>query len=102
MNTITIGESERDLSNASESWINQQIHQRQEDGISVCVQIRIQTSSLELLLSTPGCNGSGGGWRQPSAKEAEVIEIWTKRGLNSSGWTSGNVIAFLKQIRGYL
>ncbi len=39
MITVTIAGDARDISQASESWITQQINRRRRDGLSVCVQM---------------------------------------------------------------
>jgi hypothetical protein len=97
--TVRIGEETRSLAEATESWINQQINRRRSDGQSVCVEVSISTSGLNLRLATPGCGSGGGGGRPPSANERAVLELWGKRGLDSSGFAGGNLVAFLKQLQ---
>ncbi len=87
-----------DLRDLDESWINQHINRRKADGLQVCVQVEIEVDSLHILLTTPGCP-TGGGGRSPNAREQEVFELWRKLGLDSSDFSGGNVIAFLKQMR---
>ena len=87
------------MSDYSESWITDQVNGRQQSG-PVCVEVRIKTSGLDLHVVTPGCGGGGGGiGRRATANEQEIIDLWTKRGLNEAGFSGGNVIAFLKQLR---
>ncbi len=50
---VRIGETEKDLQNVDESWINQQINRRRADGISVCVRVIIKDRDLDMALSTP-------------------------------------------------
>lgn len=99
MITVRIGINERDLHKASESWINQQINRRREDGQSVCVQVIIREGEINISLSTPDCPGGGGGTRPPSAQEQEIFDLWDKRGLNKDDFHGGNLVAFLKQMR---
>ena len=94
---VQIGASERELQNASENWINQQINCRRADGQSVCVRVNIQNSRLNMILSTPTCPIGHSG-RQPTRYEKEVFELWEKRGLNKEYFTGGNLVAFLKQL----
>jgi hypothetical protein len=96
---VRIGNDTRDLSDATESWINQQIARRREDGQNICVQVTIQTVGLNVSLTTPGCGAGGGGGRAPSANEGEVIDLWRSRGMNDSNFTGGNLVAFLKQLQ---
>jgi len=100
MITVRIGGSERSFtSDPDESWINQQINGRRADGQTVCVQVSIETDSINVRLTTPTCSGGGGGGRQPSEREREVLELWEKLKLNAANFHGGNVVAFLKQVR---
>jgi len=96
---IKIGEVERDLSNADESWINQQINRRRDDGLSVCVRVIIKENDLDMILSTPTCRSRGGGGRPPRPREKTVFDLWNQRGLNDPDFTGGQLIAFLKQLK---
>lgn len=98
MNTIRIGQSEKPLKSVTESWINHQVRQREEHGESVCVQVSLQSDSIQLLLSTPQCGGVGGG-RTPNTKENDIIAKWNDHHLNRNNWTAGNLISFLKQMK---
>lgn len=97
---IQIGTSERDLNDANESWINQQINRRRKDGQSVCVRLRIRTNSLDFTLATSSCGGGGG--RRPKPSEQKIFDLWKKHGLTEADFTGGNLIAFLKQLRKFL
>ena len=96
--TVRIGEEARDLGAASESWINDQLSRRRRDGQNVCVQVSIEAREVQLPLSTPGCGGGGGGGRQATAREREILDLWSKHHLNQSGFTGGDLVAFLKQV----
>jgi hypothetical protein len=102
MITVTIGSSRRSIDDVSESWIADQIARRKADGQTVCVRVEIQTPLVNVTLATPGCAGSGGGGRMPTAAEQRVFELWDKLHLKSSGFAPGNVIAFLKQVARYI
>lgn len=100
MNKIIIGRSEKELSEASESWITQQVRERQHAGETFCVRIILKTDCVDMILATLGCgNGGGGGGRSPNHKEQEIFALWNERHLNQPGWAVGNLIAFLKQLR---
>lgn len=99
---IRIGEAERELGSAGESWINQQINRRRADGLSVCVKVFIKEGDLDMILSTPTCGSSGGGGRPPWPNERAVFNLWNQRRLNESDFTGGNLIAFLKQLRHFV
>lgn len=104
MITIRIGDNVRDLEdvrNIDESWINQQINRRREDGLSVCVRISIKEGSLNMALSSTGCP-SGGGGRQPNQQEQKVFDLWEKVGMKKADFHGGNLVAFLKQLRGII
>lgn len=100
MITVQIGGSgERRLEETDESWINQQINRRRDEGQPVCVRVTITTTSLNLALTTPGCAGTGGGGRAPNQREQQVFELWEQRRLNTTDFSSGNLVAFLKQLQ---
>lgn len=97
---IRIGTETRNLEDASESWITDQINRRKKDGQSVCVEVVIHTSGLNIRLATPGCGSAGrGGGRPPTANEQSIFRLWDERGLDSDGFAGGNLVAFLKQLR---
>ena len=98
MINIRIGNEERKLEDAEESWINQQINRRRAAGESICVRVRIKDDHLDLILQTPTCPSGGGGGRTPNPHEREIIDIWNKLGLNKAHFAGGNLIAFLKQL----
>lgn len=99
MITIRIGETEREIGNADESWINQQINRRRTDGLSVCVRVIVKEGDLDMILSTPTCSTSSGGARPPRLREKNVFNLWNQRGLNETNFTGGNLVAFLKQLK---
>ncbi len=97
MVTITIGDSERNRDEADESWINQQINRRRQEGQPVCLQVHIKDGYLDFRLATPGCGGGNRG-RPPTPQEQRIVDLWEKQRLFTSEFTGGNVIAFLKQL----
>jgi len=97
VSTIKIGGAERSLEDVSESWVNEQVNQRKMDHQSVCVLVRLQGDGVDMVLSTPSCGSGGGGGRPPNPKEEKIFHLWDERGLNTSGFSGGNVVAFLKQ-----
>jgi hypothetical protein len=100
MNKIIIGSSEKELSDASESWITQQVRERQHAGQIFCVRVILKTGCVDMILATLGCgSGGGGGGRSPNHKEQEIFALWNERHLNQSNWALRNLIAFLKQLK---
>lgn len=94
---VSIRDFEKELSNVREAWINEQLSRRRREEESVCVQVTIDKPPLRMGLSTPDCT-SGGGERPPNAQERRIFELWEKHRLNTTGYTGGNLIAFLRQI----
>ena len=101
MITIHIGNDSRSLEDADEAWIAQQITNRRQEGLSVCVRVTIHTATLQISLTTPDC-GPGVGGRAPRPDEAAVIDLWEKHKLTSTDFAGGHVIAFLKQLQRHL
>jgi hypothetical protein len=100
--TVEIGTEVRGFEEVNESWINDQIGRRRRDGAAVCVIVTVQSSGLDLRLTTPGCGGGGGGGRLPNRREQEIFDLWNERKLNSADFAGGNVVAFLKQLRRFI
>jgi hypothetical protein len=53
---------------------------------------------LTMVLTTPGCDGLGGGPRPPNAQEKEIFALWDRHELNRDDFSGGNVVEFLKQM----
>jgi hypothetical protein len=100
--TITIGGETRNISDAEENWITQQVNRRRQDRVPVCAVVRIQTSGIDVGLSTPGCSNGGGGGRTPTSREADILHLWESHRLRSNDFTGGNLVAFIKQVRKFL
>jgi hypothetical protein len=101
MVTIQIGNDSRSLEDADESWMIQQVNNRQREELPFCIRVSIQTSTLQISLTTPGC-GPGTGGRKPRPDEAEVIQLWERQKLTSDDFSGGNLVAFVKQLRRHL
>lgn len=82
----------------SESWVNEQINRRRKEDQSVCVQVLIKTTGVNVRLATPACGSSGEG-RPAIGRELEILDLWNAKGLNSGEFTASSLIAFLKQMR---
>jgi hypothetical protein len=99
MITVSIGEEEHSLQDATEQWINQQIQRRRADNQAICVRVSIRQGDLDMVLATPSCNGAGSGGRTPNANELEVFRLWRERGLREPDFSGGSLIAFLAQLK---
>ena len=95
---IIIGGSERNLNNIEPNWINEQLSRRKNDGIPVCVRVVIEHGDINISLATSDCSGSTGTSRRLTGPENEVVAIWDKLHLNENNFSSGNLVAFLKQL----
>lgn len=99
MITIRIDNREVELSEVDQRWINQQINRRREDGLTPCVIIKIKEHGIDMILSTPSCEKYlGVSNRQPNKKERKIFDLWKKLNLNNENFSSGNVVAFIKQL----
>jgi hypothetical protein len=98
MSTIVIGTETRPLEQADPEWINQQINRRRHEGVAVCVRVQVNTPDLAISFATPACASSGGSSRPPTAREQGILDLWIKHGLNERNFSSGGVVAFVKQL----
>ena len=75
MNTIRIGSETRSLTDATESWINEQINWRRHDGQNACVEVAIDTGGLKLDWPHQGVAGAGevAAPRTPMNKKCSIF-----------------------------
>jgi hypothetical protein len=64
MTTVRIDSETRELADATEQWVAQQVNRRNSD--SVCVEILIKTSGVDLRLATSACGSRR--WRFSAAQ----------------------------------
>jgi hypothetical protein len=102
MITVQIGTESRSLSDASSQWINDQLNRRRRDNTSVCLKVAIHTDRLNIALQTPGCANTSSGNRQPNDQERDLLDLWSKRKLNTSDFQGGDVVAFLHQLQRFV
>lgn len=100
MITISVNGELRQYSEGIESWINEQINRRRNSGARVCVEVNVSFTALNMVLRTQGCVTNGTpGTRRPTLAEQRIFDLWDTLGLNEPTYSSGQVIAFLKQLR---
>ncbi len=98
---VRIGDSERLLREANESWINQQINNRRQSGKKICIRVFIEEESVNMVLSTCDClgQGSSGRPRPHNLTEKKIFDLGYELGLDKPNFHGGSVIAFLKQLK---
>jgi hypothetical protein len=99
MTTITIGGNERELGQASDGWIRDQVRALRSRGMPVCVQVSIHSGLINVLLSTPACGRSNPATRKPNAEERRILDLWHKRGMDGDDFDVGQLIAFVSEIK---
>lgn len=97
---ISINNIEKELSEASESWISEQINHHRGIG-AVCVKVYIKAPGVDVALASEGCVSGQSGGRRPNRDEMMFVDAWQKFQLGSSPINTGRLIAFLKQIDRY-
>lgn len=95
---VIIGTNEREINDIEPSWITEQIVRRKQDGVSVCVKVKIKSNGLDMVLVSGDCPSGGVGGRPPTSQERAIFELWEKLHLNQNNISPGNLIAFLKQV----
>lgn len=95
---ITINEEKQKLSEINPDWIHRQIKGRENDGIPVCVTIRINEPGVDLVLSCGECGSSGGGGRKPNIEEQRIFSLWDRFDCGKKPINTGQLVAFLKQL----
>ena len=97
---IEINGTKRNIEDAGERWVNEQVDRRLRDNQRICVRVWIEKKpEVDLVLSTPDCPPAGGSGRSLTRRENEISELWKKQMLRESDFTGGNLWAFLRQAK---
>jgi hypothetical protein len=98
MVTIDINGQRKSLAEKHESWVTEQINNRRKSGIPVTIRIEIGGDiNLNFSADDQPCGG-GGGSRNYSRTQQEVINLWCNSKLNSPPVAPGDLISFLKRL----
>jgi hypothetical protein len=98
MISIHIGQDERAFDHADTQWIHEQFNNRLAGGGRPCIRVGIAIPDAEFDLITPECGG-GSGDKVLSPLETRILEIWRRHRLNTREYNSGQIIAFLNELR---
>ena len=102
---LTIGDTSRRLSSSDgveEGWVTHHLRMDRPDAAPPGVHVRIAGPSVALNLSAGEAARSAVMSRSLRPVEARVIELWRARGLDRPGFRSGQLVAFLHQLRDVL
>lgn len=100
MVTIKIGSSQISLSDNYGSWLADQINGRKKDGSPVVVEIDIHDRGVDLSFVAHDCPMNlGTSSRVYSSSEQAVINLWQDKGLSGTGFSLGDLMSFLKQLK---
>lgn len=102
MSEIQIGASRHKFCDVSESWIHEQVQQREKDGQPICARVMLKNHALDMLLSTPHCPHGHGGCRKPNQREEAIFKIWESEHLNQPNWTASGLYNFVKRARHFV
>jgi len=103
MINVYIKDSVREVQCVTPTWLREQIEDRREDGVSVCVRVNVQSGTLNMELLSSGCSSSGtGGGRPPTPQEQEIFDLWEKRGMKKDDFNIGQLVAFLNQLKSHV
>ena len=97
MISVRIGHVEYNLNDLSEDWLHSQVNGRRCDGMPVGVRVSIKTPDIDMVLCTPDEGPSTPG-RRPYPPERPVLDLWCSFGLDKEGFSSANVLGFLKRV----
>jgi hypothetical protein len=99
MITIHIGGSERQLADASSSWVKEQINRRRQNNEVVCVRVQIDNPpSIKLGLITSDCVSNGYSTRSLTPQEQYIYDLWTKHRLHEPNFSASELVSFLGKI----
>ena len=95
---IIIGKSSRVYEDYTHDWIYQQISNRRNDNLSVCVQITIKHNDIDIILSTGECPSGKPANRKSRPREDELFDLWNKYGLKEKDFNPKQLVKFLDKI----
>lgn len=99
MITIHIGGSERQLADASPSWVKEQINRRRQNNEMVCVRVQIdKPPSIRLGLITSDCVSDGYSRRSLTPQEQYIYDLWIKYKLHEPNFSASELLSFLGRI----
>ena len=98
MITVKIGSEEREFE-GNPQWVHEQLERRRRENGCVCVRVHIHCGVIRMQLASEGCAGGDGPGRRPNEQEQELFDLWRRMQLDTSSFSSGNLVAFLKQIQ---
>lgn len=99
MKSISIAGDERSLSSATPGWMRDSARAFTSRGLNLCVRVSISDGTVDLLLSTPGCNDRARGHRELNNEEQKIIDLWVNRGLDQIDVNIDQLIAFVSEIK---
>ena len=99
MNRICIGNAERRLEDADSQWIHEQLEARRRDAANTCVRVEIHVDGADAAVETPNYASYRGAAREPNALEKSLFDLWQRNRLRESGFTAGDLVAFVRQVR---
>jgi hypothetical protein len=99
MNTIRIGTAQRRLEDTDSQWIHEQLEARRREGANTCVRVTIKIEGADVALETVNCLSRPGARREPNALERSLFDLWERSRLREANFTSGNLAAFVQQVR---
>ncbi len=97
--TISIGGAQRQIADATPSWVNEQLGSRTEGGGNTCVRVTVSDVDVDVALATRACGNGGGGGRAPNPKELRILELWHHHHLGDPEYPRGQLNAFLNDLR---
>jgi heat shock protein HspQ len=98
---INICGSERSYEDLTDSWLYEQISNRQKNGVKVWVKVIVKNENLHvnIVLTSQNCLHSKTVERQTSPHEDELFELWNAMGLKNEEINPNKFKEFLYKIK---
>ena len=98
MNRIKIGNFERDIESAEPNWIREHVQDLRGQGTPVCVEITLNSGSVNMILATPACGPTSASRQEANRQEKKILELWKKKGLNEDNFNVKELIDFVERV----
>jgi hypothetical protein len=99
---IDICGSEKSYEDLTDTWLYEQLANRQKNGVKVWIKVIVknESSNVNIVLTSNNCPPSRTERRPISPREEELFDLWETMGLKSEEINLNKLREFLYKIKG--
>ena len=96
---ISIGGEHRYGRDVTPAWLRSGIDKLRQSGSPVCVKIRIQSGTIDMILATEECPSSVDEGRPFRPEERKIFELWQRKNLTENQFSVNDLAEFIAAVR---